>query len=470
MASQRDIAFDALREQWEGFGERDALWSNLTEPGRDHGRWDLDEFLATGRDEVERQLATLDRLGVEVARGRALDFGCGAGRLTQALAESFERVDGVDIAESMIQVARQANRQGERCRFHVNAAPDLALFEAGTFDLVLSLIVLQHMEPRYALAYVREFVRVLRPGGVALFQVPEAAVDAVDPLPASAWRAELSVDGDAPSRLRGGEAAELRVRVRNVSGQAWPAGAGVAVGDRWRRGDESFVKVNDGRAPLPDGLGAGEETVVTLAVTPPNAGGRLTLEVDAVQERVAWFRERGSQPLRLEVEVEGGGAPAPGAGSGGADDAFEPWLEMNFLTREEVTAYVEAAGGEVVAALPDESAGHAFESYVYVVRRAGAASARAAIARLRRALEAVPERDDLLPPVQTTRAGAAGRAELWLKRRLARATRWFTFAQVEHDRQVARALAEVEAALLVQDAQLKALRERVEGAREDADT
>ncbi|HEX8929982.1 MAG TPA: class I SAM-dependent methyltransferase, partial [Actinomycetota bacterium] len=45
-------------------------------------------------------------------------------------------------------------------------AADLAIFGDDRFDLVCSLLVLQHVRPGYARAYLREFLRVLRPGGV----------------------------------------------------------------------------------------------------------------------------------------------------------------------------------------------------------------------------------------------------------------------------------------------------------------
>ena len=457
-------AIETLREQWEAFGRTDPLWANLTASGRDHGGWDVDEFLATGREEVGRRLDALERLGVELGHERALDFGCGAGRLTQALAERFERVDGVDIADSMIEHARRINRQGDRCHFHVNAERDLAMFESGSFDLVLSLIVLQHMEPRYALGYIREFVRVLRPGGVALFQVPAALVEPVRaPLPAAAWRAEVSVE-DPPARLRAATAHELSVRVRNASGERWPADATLAVGAHWRGDEGSFVKINDGRTPLGRDVEPGAELVLPLTIVPPNAPGARTLEVDVVQERVAWFRERGSDPLRLAVEIE----PATGGdGVPGGEPGFEPWIEMHCVSRQEVSAAVGAAGGEVFHVLPDDSAGDAFESYLYVVRPSGLVRVRAALARVTSAVAAVPDREDMLPRLYSTRSGLARRLELWLKRRAGRATRWFTIEQVAHDRAVARALAEIEAVLLVQDAELRALRDELEKRREE---
>ncbi len=103
---------------------------------------------------------------------RALDFGCGVGRLTQALAAHFEQVDGVDVSRGMIKLADDLNPFPDSCRFHLNQAGDLALFETGSFDFVFSQITLQHMPPKYSRRYIREFIRLLRPGGVMVFQIP----------------------------------------------------------------------------------------------------------------------------------------------------------------------------------------------------------------------------------------------------------------------------------------------------------
>src|SRR6266480_483073 len=199
------MELDRLRDHWDKLGRRDPLWAVLTAPGREHGGWDPEELLQGGREEVAGYLDMLEAQGLSPGRGRALDFGCGVGRHAQALAEHFERVDGVDIAPSMIDAARRLNRHGERCVYHVNDSPNLALFDDASFDLVLSVLVLQHMEVHYALAYVQEFIRLLRPGGVALFQLPaRRLVDVPTPLPPEARRAAFAVDGPPP-RLGPGE-------------------------------------------------------------------------------------------------------------------------------------------------------------------------------------------------------------------------------------------------------------------------
>ncbi len=163
-----------LRRHWDGMGQEDPLWAILTVPGKAGGRWSVEEFFATGRQQVDEVFRHLDALGIKVRRSAALDFGCGVGRLSQALADRFDTVHGVDIASSMISLAERHNRFGERCQYHVNEQDDLALFADGTFDFVLTLICLQHMEPRYARKYIAEFARILAPGGVLFFQLPGA--------------------------------------------------------------------------------------------------------------------------------------------------------------------------------------------------------------------------------------------------------------------------------------------------------
>lgn len=173
--TRRDLK--AVRDTWDHLGRRDPYWAVLTNPGKEGGRWDLEEFFATGGEEIEELLHAVGHL--LPARRRALDFGCGVGRLSQALAEHFDRVDGVDVAPSMVALAEEhaaspetSRRVSERCTFHLNQRPDLHLFEDGTFDLAYSNITLQHMRAGLAKVYMGELLRVLAPDGIAVFQLP----------------------------------------------------------------------------------------------------------------------------------------------------------------------------------------------------------------------------------------------------------------------------------------------------------
>lgn len=160
-------------EQWTVLGRTDPLWAVLTEPGKKRRAWDVDEFLATGEREIDEVMKAVSAAGLNPSRGTALDFGCGAGRLVQALASHFERVTGVDIARSMIETAEEINRKGPACRFLHSERPDLSIVDSGSMDFAYSCRVLQHMPTVLSSRYIAELVRVIRPDtGVAVFQIP----------------------------------------------------------------------------------------------------------------------------------------------------------------------------------------------------------------------------------------------------------------------------------------------------------
>lgn len=167
--------FERVRANWEALGQHDPLWAIVSTPDKRGNRWDRDEFFATGVVEVRHVMNMLREVGLAVARGRALDFGAGVGRLTQALAEHFEQVDGVDISAPMLVQAKALNRHGDRVRYGLGES-DRLLFPDACFDFLLSRIVLQHVGIDLQRRYVREFVRVLKPDGIAVFQAPSRAI------------------------------------------------------------------------------------------------------------------------------------------------------------------------------------------------------------------------------------------------------------------------------------------------------
>jgi len=157
---------------WDDLATVDPLWAVLSADGKRNGGWDLDEFFATGEADVAAILATASELGRPANTETALDFGCGVGRLTQAIADHFDQVTGVDISSAMLDLARQYNRHGERCRYILNDQNHLRIFAAESFDFICSRLTLQHLPRRHIRAYLRELVRVLRPGGLLVFQLP----------------------------------------------------------------------------------------------------------------------------------------------------------------------------------------------------------------------------------------------------------------------------------------------------------
>lgn len=159
------------QEHWTQLGKDDPFWAVLTDPNKRDGRWDPAEFFQTGVEEIKNVLEHLQSLRVNVLKGKALDFGCGVGRLSQALAQHFEEVHGVDISSSMLEHANRFNQFGGKCTYHLNGAPDLRIFPDASFDFIYTAIVLQHMDPQYQIGYITEFFRLLKPGGIVEFQV-----------------------------------------------------------------------------------------------------------------------------------------------------------------------------------------------------------------------------------------------------------------------------------------------------------
>jgi len=166
----------AVQRFWDDQADADPMWAILTDPAKAGGRWNADEFFATGTREVGAFMQRTAAWGAPASRLSALDFGCGIGRLTQALAVHFEQVYGVDISPKMIELANTYNRHGARCQYLCNPAGDLSRFADGSIDMIYSWITLQHVRPRYARRYIREFLRVLAPGGLLLFQYPSRPI------------------------------------------------------------------------------------------------------------------------------------------------------------------------------------------------------------------------------------------------------------------------------------------------------
>lgn len=164
---------------WNKLGQKDPLFAILTYKDKLGGKWDEKEFFNTGKREIKEVLDYLKTAKINLSFGKALDFGCGVGRLTLALADYFGEVHGVDIASSMIKMAEKYNAKKQKCFYHLNATDDLKLFPDARFDFVFSKITLQHMEPRYARNYIKEFLRILKPNGLLVFQIPERRADAL---------------------------------------------------------------------------------------------------------------------------------------------------------------------------------------------------------------------------------------------------------------------------------------------------
>jgi ubiquinone/menaquinone biosynthesis C-methylase UbiE len=159
------VKFGTHIQDWEEMAQ-DPLWAILTS----RRAWKLEDFFATGGTDVRNLFSALARLGITPSNHRAMDFGCGVGRVTRHLSKRFDECWGIDVSARMLELAAEYNPE---CHFHLNRGNDLKEFPDNHFDLVYSVLVLQHQpNAEVAQAYIREFIRVLQPGGALVFQMP----------------------------------------------------------------------------------------------------------------------------------------------------------------------------------------------------------------------------------------------------------------------------------------------------------
>lgn len=171
-AGDRDLAQTAA--DWETLAASDPLWAVLVDPEHKGNRWPVEAFMQSGRDDWARQESWLSSQGLPTSGARALDFGCGVGRMALALSESFDAVVGVDISASMLKTAEELDTSGGKCIYIQSSSDDLhSVDEYAPFDFVHSVIVLQHVPKQLIPGYISEFIRLLKPGGVVSFQLPE---------------------------------------------------------------------------------------------------------------------------------------------------------------------------------------------------------------------------------------------------------------------------------------------------------
>jgi 2-polyprenyl-3-methyl-5-hydroxy-6-metoxy-1,4-benzoquinol methylase len=165
------MEFDDMKNWWNSVAEGNAKTAILS--GRQV--WTDSEFFQSGVDwmNTNREFASkcVGKSGPIVFSGDlALDFGCGIGRMTQALAESYKNVVGVDISNEMI---AQAQMVGIHNNVNFEVVQKYPLpFSRQSFDMIFSTIVIQHIPQPHNINYVRELFQLAKHEGLVVFDAP----------------------------------------------------------------------------------------------------------------------------------------------------------------------------------------------------------------------------------------------------------------------------------------------------------
>lgn len=154
---------------WRRWGERDPYFAVLADTRYRSGSIDghRQDFFASGAEFIQHWLGQLEQHFGPIPRGRALDFGCGVGRLTIPLSERFADTIGLDISPAMLTEA-EANSAGRTIDYRLS---DDALSQAdGPFDFVNSCLVLQHIPVMRGMLLLEGLLTRVGAGGGCLIQ------------------------------------------------------------------------------------------------------------------------------------------------------------------------------------------------------------------------------------------------------------------------------------------------------------
>ncbi len=159
---------ESMRREWNARAGKDAFFyiaSWRTD-------WDAAGFLKSGEEDYQQLVApVLDRFAFSPEGGTMLELGCGAGRMTRSFASRFGKVLAFDVSEQMLDRARELLKETPNVSFFLGDGLGLAAAADESVDFAFSYLVLQHLPvEELALSYIREILRVLRPGGLCLFQ------------------------------------------------------------------------------------------------------------------------------------------------------------------------------------------------------------------------------------------------------------------------------------------------------------
>ncbi len=349
--------------------------------------WQTDDAFADSGRETGERIRRL--IGANWQPGwRALEIGCGIGRVMRALAPYVAEIHGVDVSADMIRQSHEWLSGVAHAHTHENSGVDLALFDAAYFDFVYAYVAFQHMPRPVFAAYLRDARRVLRPGGFIAFQIYLAGAGFVEP----EFDDTLSVRLYAREALDRALATSGFTSLDEVCEHRTPQGLeswlvlaaadrepAVSLSDDWR-----LIECDTGVSPMDEALYAG---FARRSIESGDARSAL----GALDELVR------CQPANIQARLElaeltvaqgdiGRGRDVLRAGTELAPDRLEPWLQWMMM---EVHAGQLANGADVGLAMLRQHPGYAngYKSVVTLLCAIGRRHDAAALVDRLRSLE-----------------------------------------------------------------------------------
>jgi ubiquinone/menaquinone biosynthesis C-methylase UbiE len=158
--------------EWKKWGERDPLYAVSTWQGKERGSpnaWTDADFYELGRSDWTDFLRHWQQYGLKPAH--CLEIGCGAGRITNQLAQHFRQVTALDVSQHQLDYARN-HIPASNVTFTISDGTRLPIGDQ-VCEAVFSAHVFQHFESHHdAYSVFREIHRALVEGGTLMIHLP----------------------------------------------------------------------------------------------------------------------------------------------------------------------------------------------------------------------------------------------------------------------------------------------------------
>eukprot|EP01084_Bolivina_argentea_P275963 470726_1 len=172
--SYLSMLFNTVKHTWNDYGKHRPYWGvinrdeystpNITDD-------DLLDFLITGVTIVNKSLDSIRKYNVTLNYNRALDFGCGACRLSLSLASYFDIVYSMDISEFYLNECSNNAKKFEMNNIVPMINDGSVNLHGIKVDFIFSLITIQHNPPEIQQYTIKRLLQLLNPKGVAYLHV-----------------------------------------------------------------------------------------------------------------------------------------------------------------------------------------------------------------------------------------------------------------------------------------------------------
>jgi SAM-dependent methyltransferase len=175
LTMNRTLLSDSPDTSWEIHGRNEAYYGVLSDArfrASNLSESVLAEFMQSGEDHIAEIIGLSEHhFGALQQRKKALDFGCGVGRLVLPLARRFDSVAGIDVSQAMLNETKLNAQRAELDNVSLFQVVDGLIAAQEKFDFIHSVIVFQHIPTHLGERLVSQLTSVLAPGGVAAIHV-----------------------------------------------------------------------------------------------------------------------------------------------------------------------------------------------------------------------------------------------------------------------------------------------------------